>query len=130
MPMGGIDAWWKRNETEALAYVDEIREDARQQAVLTLAEKRAFLASVVRTPIGEVDEKSTLCQEISDEEDPATGRSRRRVKMPDKLKAIDLDAKLSGELKPETQPVADALAQIMDQIRNSTPNRERRADDE
>ena len=117
-PGSHASRWCSQHRREIDLYLAEMREEARRLSVLSLAEKRDFLARVVRTPIGQVDEKSDLCQEITDDEDPASGRSKRKIKMPDKLRAIDLDAKLAGELQPETKPVADALTLILDQIRN------------
>jgi hypothetical protein len=89
-------------------------------ALLTIEEKRRFLAELIRTPIGNIGPESPLCQEFS--EDTVAGGSRgqlrrgnapsgnevaaepilrRKVKMADKLRAIDLDSKLAGHFKPE-----------------------------
>jgi type IV secretory pathway VirJ component len=64
-------------------------------AVLTLVEKRTFLARVVRTPIGEVNESSDLCQEKS--ETHSDSSSTTKLKMCDKLAAIKLDNDLAAE---------------------------------
>jgi phage terminase small subunit len=72
--------------------VEYIKAQAATSAVLSIAEKREFLAKVLRTPIGEIDERSPLCQsfEIGKE-------GERKYKMPDKLKAISEDNDLAGE---------------------------------
>jgi len=81
--------------------VAQIAASAETQTVLTLAEKRQFLADVVRTPIGWIDENSPLAQSA---EYQRTGRgdnprSLMKVRALDKLRALELDAKLSGELR-------------------------------
>lgn len=63
------------------------------KCVLSIEEKRNFLARCVRTPIGEIDHTSDLCQErtfIEGQEDTSV-----KVKMPDKLRAIQLDNDLA-----------------------------------
>ena len=66
---------------------------ANQSRFLSLEEKREFLAAAVRTPIGEIDETSPLAQEIRD---TPQGRV---IKSVDKLRALESDAKLAGELR-------------------------------
>lgn len=72
---------------------------ARQvdKGLLTIEERRRFLANVVRTPIGEVDEDSPLCHSFKKTE------ATTEYKMGDKLKAIELDAKLAGELTEQVR---------------------------
>ena len=63
-------------------------------AVLTHAEKREYIARLLRTPIGDIDHTSDLCQErtytVGKDEDSV------KVKMPDKLRAIEIDNKMTG----------------------------------
>jgi hypothetical protein len=61
---------------------------------LSFDEKREFLAKLVRTPISEIDEDSELAEEMRVSNDGATS-----VKIPSKLKAIELDARIMGEFK-------------------------------
>ena len=76
---------------------------------LSLLEKRAYLAMVVRTPIGEIDEKSPLCQAVE------WGKNGRKIKMPDKLRALELDAKLAGELHESHEvDVVDRRASVIE----------------
>ncbi len=62
-----------------------------EAVVMTIAEKREFLAKVVRTPAGKVAKGSQLCQEWSE------GEHGVKLKMPDKLAAIRLDNDLAGD---------------------------------
>jgi hypothetical protein len=81
------------------ARIAEIQQAAATTAVMSLQEKREFLAAIGRTPIGEVDEHSPLCQHIH------RTKTRLRVTMPGKLQAIMLDARLAGELRGDSAPV-------------------------
>ncbi len=71
--------------------VEWLKQQAASDTVLSIKEKREFLARVVRTPIGEVDRTSDLCQEVTETDDST------KYKMPDKLSAIRLDNDLAGE---------------------------------
>lgn len=69
--------------------------------VLSIAEKRAFLAAVVRTPLGKLDAMSPLIHSLETTGD--TGPDAKdfpinKLKAHDKLRAIELDSKLAGEL--------------------------------
>jgi hypothetical protein len=55
--------------------------------------RRRYLAAIALTPIGEIDMMSPLCQYYQTTETSTT------IKMPDKIRALELDAKLAGELK-------------------------------
>ena len=106
-------------------------------AVLTLAEKRQYLRRVVLTAIGDVDPSSDLCQSYKRREEGGDrGRLKRgqeesgneehepeaeviEIKMPDKLRAIELDARLAGELNTELKLEAgDGLAELLGLIRS------------
>lgn len=88
------------------ARIAEVQRASAAEGVLTLREKREFLALVVRTPIGQIDENSPLCQWFR----RTTGRRPSlEIRMPDKLQAMMLDAKLAGELNG-TPPRMDAGA--------------------
>ncbi|WP_397382822.1 terminase small subunit [Prosthecobacter sp.] len=78
-------------------------EDKAGSAVMTLAEKRMFLARVVRTPVGEVDPTSDLCQEyhrtrqmVGRGEDAEEWETE-KIKTASKLEAIKIDNDLSGD---------------------------------
>jgi len=76
--------------------VESIRTATGCSTILSLQESQEFLASVVRTPIGQIDEQSPLAQEVH--RDGETGGVT-RLTMPGKLKALELHAKLAGWLR-------------------------------
>ncbi len=70
-------------------------------AILTLVEKREYLASIVRTPVGSVDEHSPLAQKVkrrhrTDKDGNSTDEE--EIEIPGKLRALELDARLAGEM--------------------------------
>lgn len=89
------------NRPDIKAYIQSLKEASWTANVLTLAEKRSFLADVVRTPVGEVDETSKLAQEVTYEE--TKNGTTRKVKMVSKAQAIDLDSKLAGDYYSDRQ---------------------------
>ena len=91
---------------EEIARLREAAKNAADGPVLTLADKLKFLAEVVQTNVGEINEDSRLCQEFTDEV-TAMG-AKKKYKMPCKLRALELHAKLSGELSDKVQVSADA----------------------
>jgi len=89
----------------------ELQQKAAEGAVMTLQEMLEFLARVRRTPIGEVDERSDLCQSAEYTEDG------RKFKMPDKLRAVELSAKLQGLFKEKVEVSVDGLGELLKAIR-------------
>ena len=101
-------------------------------AVLSLMEKRLYLAGVVRTPLGEVNASSIYCTEmIRSRLNPAAVTSRElaepeqgefwvteKVKKPCPLAAIRLDAELAGELDvvPDLAGLTDGIAALLTRI--------------
>jgi hypothetical protein len=96
------ESWRLRRIPAIKAYIAELTQQAQAAAVtsmtLTMAERREFLAKIIRSAPGEINEKDAICQGFK------FTRDGREFKMPDKLRAIELDAKLAGELKD--QPAA------------------------
>lgn len=93
--------------------VARLRKEAEKQAgsaVLTLAEMYSYLSSVVRTPVGDVDETSELCQEYSDE--VSEFGAKKKFKMPCKLRALELHAKLAGMLSDKVKLEGDATIHV------------------
>ena len=84
----------KRYRDRIAAIIAENNAIAAAARVLTKQEAMEFLTSVVRTPIGEIDHTSPLCQErtytVGREEDSV------KVKMPGKREAIGDLAKMLG----------------------------------
>lgn len=92
-----------RDETQVQLRIAEIRENAnriaKERLDLTQEEALAYLARVVRTPIGEVDHTSDLCQErtfIEGNEETSV-----KVKMCGKLEAIKQVATMCGWNAPQ-----------------------------
>jgi hypothetical protein len=82
------------------------------QLTLSIMEKRKFLARIVRTPAGAVTKDSDLCQEWS--ESSTDAGSCMKIKMPDKLKAIQIDNDLAGEGdNAKLGTAVEALAKLM-----------------
>jgi len=73
------------------ARVAELQQAGATEAVLTIQEKREFLARLMRAKPKELAEDSDLWQEIRTTMDGVI------LKMPDKLRAIQVDNDLSGE---------------------------------
>jgi phage terminase small subunit len=78
------------------AYVARLKEKAFKQDVLSFSEKRAFLARAVRTSVDQVGASSDLAQEVVEEVD-TSGNVKRKIKVVDKLRALELDNKMSGD---------------------------------
>lgn len=76
--------------------VNQLQTASATETVLTMQERREWIAKLVRTPIALIDEHHPLCQSVKYIESE-TGR-RVEYKVADKLAAIMDDAKLSGEL--------------------------------
>jgi Terminase small subunit len=79
---------------EVSKYLSELQESAYLANVLSLAEKRSFLADITRTPIGKVSLDSPLANSARYHDGELV-----EIRMPDKIKALELDAKLAGELR-------------------------------
>jgi len=86
------------------AYLAKLKEKQFSKDVLSMAEKRAYLARAVRTPVGEITEASDLAQEVTFSE--GKEGSSRKVKAVDKLKAIELDSKIAGDFYSDRSPQA------------------------
>ena len=90
----------------------EAAKEREAEGVLTLAEKRLFLARVIRTPIGQVTSDSDLAQEVTVDEKSM------KVKMPDKLRAIALDNDLAADGAEATANKSIAgLASLVERLR-------------
>jgi hypothetical protein len=148
----GTDAWLeagynvsrevaRTNAAESLANpriearVAQLRAPQTVAALLSKEEKLAFLASIVRTPVGEIGPDSPLCSEYTEEfvGGGDAGRLRRgnkdsgnqrttdsvlrvRVKAQDKLRALELHSKLTGDFEAEKH-VIDAGPDFLETMR-------------
>lgn len=89
------------------ARVSELQQIAARGAVMTLRERREFLAEVVRCSVATLPADSPLIQTIK--KTIRKGRGKADVeevieyRLPDKRACIELDAKLSGELTEQLE---------------------------
>lgn len=86
--------------------IAKLREKQFQKDALTFSEKRAYLARAVRASVDAVGASSDLAQEVSEEVDHE-GRVKRKVKVVDKLRALELDNKMSGDNFADRSPQAN-----------------------
>lgn len=73
---------------------DRVAEKAQNKKFLSLDEKRTYLANIVRTPLIDADEHNNLAEEVKHNPDGS-----RVIKMPSRLKALELDARIMGEFR-------------------------------
>jgi hypothetical protein len=85
------------------SYISTLKESSFLKEALTLAEKRAFLARAVRCDVSNPD--ADLIQEVS-ESSNEHGVSR-RVKVVDRLRALELDSKIAGDFYSDREPQAN-----------------------
>jgi phage terminase small subunit len=85
------------------AYVQRLKEKSFKQDVLSFSEKRAYLARAVRASVDQVGASSDLAQEVVEEVSPE-GSVKRKVKVVDKLRALELDNKMSGDNYADRSP--------------------------
>lgn len=94
--------------TEEIQRLRDLATEKAGSAVLTLMEKRMFVARLVRAKVGELEHDSDLWNSIKRTD---TGIEYR---LPDKLKAIELDNDLAGE--GSEAEGKDALAGLLERI--------------
>ena len=89
-------------------YLDGLNCEVERSAVLSRQERMEWLSDVVRTPIGKVDENSSLCQShcFTESEFGTTTK----VTMPNKLAAITELNKMDGAYEPEKIEVKSELS--------------------
>ena len=86
--------------------IKKLKEIEWENQVMSLAERKAYLSQVARTPAGQVDKDSPLCQEYSEDVDQL-GNVKKRVKMPNKLEAVNILSKLSGDYEKGNEQQAN-----------------------
>ena len=79
-------------------------------AVLTLAAKFKFLASIIRTPVGNLTPDSPLTQEWTEKTTALATKT--RIKMPCKLRALELHSRLAGHFD-HAVPVSDHVVTVV-----------------
>lgn len=102
-----------RKAPDVAAYIKAVQSEAADESVLTLLEKRQFLARIVRTPITSIDieekENADLIKSYSSSTSEMGNSLRLEKHCP--LKAIEIDNKIGGD-----DPEADAIKALADAI--------------
>lgn len=83
------------------ARIAELMGKAAEGHVMTKREEMEYLTKGATTPVGDVDEKSPLCQSYKINADGT-----KEFKMVDKMRCIDLLAKMKAEFPPMEQAAA------------------------
>jgi len=106
---------WQRDKV-VMVELDRLRQASRKAVVVSLEELHSFLGDVLKTPIAQLNENSPLVSEVIETE--SQNGIVRKVKMPDKLRAADMIAKLAGYYAPEKQEVvvAHSLSSLVESI--------------
>lgn len=96
------NAWRMRDVRGVSERITELFERSAAKRVLTLAKKREILHDIATTAPGAINENNPLCQSFkkrtrTDRDGGITEEV--EYDLPSKLKAIELDAKLAGELR-------------------------------
>jgi hypothetical protein len=101
------------------AYIKAERARLEKAGEIRREDLVSWLVAVIRTPIGQVNADSPLCQEFSCED--IEGGTRTRIKMASKLEACRQLATIMGWFAPQKLELsaADKLAEIVGKIRRS-----------
>ena len=107
------NAWRLLRNDKIQARLDELRGEAREQCALDNAAMLDYAADVLMTPIGDIDEHSPLCEEISHNDHG------KKLKMFSKSSAFDKIARMCGYYEPEKveHDIPDELGDILAGIR-------------
>lgn len=100
--------------------IRRIRSEAQKMlggVVMTLADKRIYLNRIMTTPPSEIGPDSVLCSEFTvskpykkDGDSQMELWEVEKIKKPDVLRAMELDAKLAGEFSDDRKNDAEAAA--------------------
>lgn len=99
---------------EVAMIIKDIRDESNKANVMAMQEKRAYLASIVRTPEGELSESSPYAKVIRKK---CNGEDTFEIRGQDKLKAIELDAKLAGDFDKVEEAGGGILAEFIARVR-------------
>jgi len=91
------------SDNRVSSYISTLRESSFLKEALTLAEKRSYLARAVRCDVTSPD--ADLIQEVSETANEH-GVSK-KVKVVDKLRALELDSKIAGDFYSDREPQAN-----------------------
>jgi Terminase small subunit len=99
-------------------YLNKCKEKSFAKDALSLSEKRSFLARVVRSDVRNPD--PDLIQEFS--ETSGEHGVTRKVKLPDKLRAVELDSKLAGDFDRAEQGPVNFFSFIVGLSKDQAPS--------
>ena len=107
---------WLKQDPRVKAVMKELRdalaEEVKEETVVMLKEALEFLTEVIRTPPGEVTEGHRICQSFK--RTPTIWE----VKLPNKLRALELAMKLQGFLTDNVRHEAgDTLQDFLVELR-------------
>lgn len=96
-------------------YLEELRQQAQSDAVLTKRARMEWLSRVVTTPPNAVDGESDLCQEMT------TSEFGVKCRMPDKLRAVQELNKMDGAYTPEEVKVTTewSFSSLLKELKSS-----------
>jgi hypothetical protein len=99
---------------DVVAYMDAVKAVAAEAAVMSVREKREFLARIVRTPFSAIDVEKRVNDDLIKSHAKTTGEmsSSERIEKLDPLAAIKLD----NELASVGNPQADAVGKLAEAI--------------
>jgi len=102
--------------------VAEIKNETSEKNSMTKQQLLEYLVDVLKTPAGDVTDGHKLCQSYKHTE------SERSIKIPDKLRAAELMAKMCGWNEPEKvqHEAGDTLTQFLASLRKREKKREER----
>ncbi|MDC0088153.1 terminase small subunit [Akkermansiaceae bacterium] len=103
------------NIADIAEYIKELQQTDTNAALLTVEEKRLFLASAVRTPVENIDDKSLLCTGITYSKDGMP-----IIHSVDPIRAIQEDSRLAGHYAAEEVNVSvKGIGDLIDDIHAS-----------
>lgn len=108
------------NNPQVKQLTQALLESNESAFTLKSEEVRAYLRAVLTTPISLVTPESPLCQSYK-RQDTKYGETV-EVKMPDKLKALDMDNKIQGRYAPQDLNVGpnETLLEMMNEARDNS----------
>mgnify|MGYP003639776055 FL=1 len=118
----GLGPYTKKKATtlakhpEVAMVIKDVVESSNRANVMALQEKRAYLASIVRSVEGELSEKSIHAKVIRK---VANGEESFEIRGIDKLKALELDSKLAGDFDRVEEAGGGVLAEFIARIRQT-----------
>ena len=121
----GANATRLLKDARVIEYVSQLRKERDDAAVLSIQQKREFLARVVNAKIGELTENDNLVQEVKIAPDGSIS-----LKIPSKTEAIKIDNAMMGHDAPKqvkvdhTMTIGDIIKQVSGRDVSLLPTKE------